>query len=85
METFINTEEFVKSKGIYPADTISYSTYSAIVNMADDLLKNNTELLDALREYYNIDAGNLSLVKTTPYERKEKAKAAIQKAITPKE
>jgi methionine synthase II (cobalamin-independent) len=44
------------------------------------LIASAPELLEALIEYVNLDTGNISALKTTPQQRKEKAINAINKA-----
>jgi len=50
--------------------------YGKIKKVEDE----RNDLLEALIEYVNLDTGNISALKTTPQQRKEKAINAINKA-----
>ena len=46
-----------------------------------DLIAAAPDLFNVLLEYYNLESGNISKVTTTPMERLEMAKKALNKAL----
>lgn len=48
-----------------------------------NLEQRNRELVEALTEFYNMQIGHLSAVKTTPAQRQEMARIALSKNSAP--